>query len=140
MAYKTRNEVEREILIEYLKTIDLTSLPSTKKIPLIKMVREYSRYFDPAGKSAWGLKDSKELVESVFTNNELYPKVFPFTPKAGDTVLVCDSDEEGWTQAIYLCTLPDEDYPYITVLCDDEEYFPFHNFRTEKWRQMRKYT
>ena len=130
----------------FIETQDLSKVgtETSKKIPLIKLARHFSRNFSKENEPLLGLKESKELIESMYTSDQLYPtpKVVintdHLTWKLGDYIAVKDKDSEPWENAIYVGYMAGADYPYIVVHSDDTDNFPCYNFRTEKWVMAKK--
>jgi hypothetical protein len=124
----------------FLESLDLSKIESEgKKIPLIKMVRVFSNQFNlhaEEGTGTFGLKEAKELVEEVFTPEQLYPvtKCTDHTKwKAGDKILVSNYTGGTFKERIFMCYLKDTDQPFVVVDYDEEGSFPEHNFATNRW-------
>lgn len=133
-----------EIYNFFLSNLDLSNIgrPDAKKIALIKILRTFSmELFPHCEEKCLKFKEAKELVESTFTVEQLYPITYCTDHskwKAGDIIEVRDFVSDDWRKATYVCYVEGGDFPFITVRDEDEDLFPDHGFATEKYAYARK--
>lgn len=135
-----------KIGVEFLRNLDLEKVKECRvysiKIPLIKMLREMTRNLYPHNEDkVMGIREAKELVEEVFTSEQLEVKLYDTDHtnwKFGDTIEVRDDDEDTWTESIFIAYNEGSDYPFVCCTDHDEKDFPDGNYRTEKWAEARK--
>ena len=120
------NESVKDICTEFLKTKPESEVRNGK-IPLIKSVREFSKsLFFREHQTIMSLKDAKELVEFLYTDEEMYPKSF----KVGDKISVRDSLDDSWEDnQIFVHYNLDSPFPYSTL-----KVFPDGSVSTWKWK------
>ena len=139
----TKNITSTDIYRKFLENLDLSQIESkSKKIPLMKMVRMFSTQFNPhISDDEFGLLQAKDLVESVFTPEQLNPVVICTDHtkwKAGDKIFTRDSANGTWRKSIFICYFEGKSYPYTVVDEDYEGTYEGCSFRTEVWKHAYK--
>jgi len=126
------------MLENFTKGMNPSTFGSSRKIPMIKYLREYSSSILPKD-SVLGLKSAKDMVEKFFTNSQLYPTVIDIPEmKPGDIVLVQDRGDPDWTKAIFVAYEEKHDYPYICASLEDDD-FQLCFFEVTRWNCAKKY-
>lgn len=82
---------------------------------------------------------NKETYNSILEIFKELGSLRNIPPKEGDTVLVRDKDEDGWSERIYITTLPNYClFKYITLMRGDNRYYKkCEHITHSEWRQMK---